>query len=1144
MHIARGRRFALPTFSAAFVLAGTLIGSTGIASAQVPDEVADSSSAHKLAKQSGKSIIIGSETSETTQVKANPDGTRTRVEYTHPVRVKQQGAWASVDLSLVPQADGTLAPKAAPVTMSFTAGGPGSAAKPVARLVKGDAEVGFGWETDLPAARISGQTATYPEILPGVDLEVRAALTGFAQNLVVKTAEAAKNPKLQTITFKSHTKNTTISKAPAPAGVATRSAGAPSPEGLVVTGPDGNQVFGGDASRMWDSSGEGRQAVMGVDVGANTITVTPDQAFLADPATTYPVRLDPDYYCTTCSKAHHAVVQDSWPNATNFDRTDGAFGDLKAGYVNAGELGAAAAGRSRTYFQMHMHGITGKYIHSATMHAKVIKSYSCDPTPTELWLTYGIGTSTSWNNQPAWDQRLSENNKRNHPVYCATDGGADFDATAAVIKAASCECPLTTFMFKAKDENSLDASWRRFDLNPYLEVRYNSYPNVPTDLGMQGWGSNRVDALPCITGDGRPAVNTRTQLRLRARVSDPDGDLLRDSGFAVHRGQANDWVTDLVARDVPSGSFAEVTVSKELLAENRVYNWLVYAGDGEARSPYSQRCEFRVDSVSPSTPAVSSTDYPTTGFNGSVGRTGIFTFAPNGNTGPDGTMDVVRYGWSLNVNTFDSRVDVTDASGVVSVPITPKTGQTNVLYVQAYDKAGNQAATPQRYVFNVADPSGPVAAWNFDELAGTTAADKTSKGHPLTLHGGASFGTGYANNGQVNTGSSFSTTSSALVDTSRAFSVSAWVKLDNLNSSYTIASQDGNRASGFYLQYADDVNRWSLSAVSSDQDSPGSARTVSTSPPKSGVWTHLLGTYEPNSHKLSLYVNGKLEGTANATLWNATGPFVVGAAKWMGERSHNVPGTIDHVQVWDRALSAAEAAKQNNFAVLRAHYNLDERTDTSTKDEVTSQNGTLSGGVTWAGTPADPDDPNQILSSRDKWLNFDSSGTGEVTGPRSVNLRTDRSYTVSAWVRHSGFDNTMQVAVSMGDGTHSPFLLGYRPEWGRWGFLLSSSPSGGGSSAFSDQVAEVGKWVHLAATFDATTGAIALYVNGIKQNTFDRSATGLHSFDASGDFWVGRGTWSGQRFGLRGVDVDDARIYSGVLSPEDVTDLYSATKHF
>ncbi|WP_112270643.1 hypothetical protein [Lentzea terrae] len=134
---ARGRGLALPVFSAALVFAGTLIGSVATASAAVPDEVRDAASAEKLAKQSGKSIVIGAETTETSQVKANPDGTRTLVTHTHPVRVQRNNTWTDVDLNLAPQADGSLAPKAAPVTMSFTAGGPGSAKGPVARLVKG-----------------------------------------------------------------------------------------------------------------------------------------------------------------------------------------------------------------------------------------------------------------------------------------------------------------------------------------------------------------------------------------------------------------------------------------------------------------------------------------------------------------------------------------------------------------------------------------------------------------------------------------------------------------------------------------------------------------------------------------------------------------------------------------------------------------------------------------------------------------------------------------------------------------------------------------------------------------------------------------------------------------------------------------------
>ncbi len=48
---------------------------------------------------------------------------------------------------------------------------------------------------------LDGSTATYPEVLPGVDLAVAASVDGFSQALIVKTAEAAGNPELAQLDF-------------------------------------------------------------------------------------------------------------------------------------------------------------------------------------------------------------------------------------------------------------------------------------------------------------------------------------------------------------------------------------------------------------------------------------------------------------------------------------------------------------------------------------------------------------------------------------------------------------------------------------------------------------------------------------------------------------------------------------------------------------------------------------------------------------------------------------------------------------------------------------------------------------------------------------------------------------------------------
>ncbi|USX49358.1 LamG domain-containing protein [Lentzea sp. HUAS12] len=583
-------------------------------------------------------------------------------------------------------------------------------------------------------------------------------------------------------------------------------------------------------------------------------------------------------------------------------------------------------------------------------------------------------------------------------------------------------------------------------------------PNPPTDLS--------IESRSCEAG---VLVPTRTPT-LRAKLSDGQGS---SADFIVYQGA--DRVVELTASGASSGSFAEVVVPQGVLAEGGIYRWSVRASDGKRKSKWAD-CGFQVDSTAPEQPVVTSVDYPKGGFNGSPGRTGVFTFAPGTST------DVVGYGWSLNVDTFANRVS---ANGPVDVPITPTVSGPNSLYVRAYDRAGNPSAR-QVYEFMVASPSKPVAAWNLDETSGTTAADSTGHGHALTLHG-ASFGPGYSGNGLIGSSSS---TGTGVVDSSRAFSVSAWVKLGETGSSHAVAGQQ----SGFSLGYTG--GHWSF----------GTASSATT--PSAGEWTHLAGVYEPG--KVSLYVNGKLEGTGNATFAGASGPFVLGQGQ--------ATAAVDHVQVWDRVLSAVEVVKHNNLVAERAHYLLDEREGTTAKDEVTGQNATLSGGVTWAGTPLDPDDPNQIPTSKDKWAGFDS--TGLITGPRPANLRTDRSFVISAWVRPQG--DLAATVLGLGD---APFGLAYRPDSNRWSFQW------GEEVLLADIPVLTNDWVHLAATFDATTGTVALHVNGTRQSG---TRTVLQPADLTGDLVVGRG--------FTGA-VDDPRVFSGWMDEQDVNDLRTASTH-
>jgi concanavalin A-like lectin/glucanase superfamily protein len=625
-------------------------------------------------------------------------------------------------------------------------------------------------------------------------------------------------------------------------------------------------------------------------------------------------------------------------------------------------------------------------------------------------------------------------------------------------------------------------------------------PNRPIDLGMEGWGPTAADGLPCATGVDRPVVPTRTP-RLRARVFSETGSAAV-SGFRVYTGTADDHTwndEDFPVDFVPSGSFAETTVPDGRLADGGVYTWQAWQGSAAEPGGFSALCEFEVDATAPNTPTVSSSDYPADVVSGGVGEPGGFTF------GPSGSPDVVRYGWSLGVDSGD----VTAVDGTATVTITPTKWGTNVLYVTAFDRAGTRSATRAVHQFVVPSPTPPTGYWKLDETGGTTAADSSGSGRPLTLAGGATLGSGYSGNALALDGTAaFAATEAPVVDPTRAFSVSAWVKLDDASSSRTVVSQDGSTDSAFALRYDADLNRWTV------------ATARSAAAPEIGVWTHLVGVHVPTTHQFLLYVNGKLEGTsASGALGAATGPLVVGAGQVAGNRAEHFAGSIDLVQTWGRVVTAAEVSTVANRPGLRAHYPFSETTGTTTRDLVSGAEGVLSGGVAFTG------------GRRGRWTTFDASSTGRVTAPLPAGFRTDRSYSVAAWVRAGAFDGADRTAVST---TGSLFSLGYSA--GYWAFSVPKS-DGTDVRSTSFSAAEADQWTHLVGVHDAVTGRTTLFVDGVEQTT---ATTPVDAGTAStGGLLVGGGPASGAWSG----EVDDVMVHAGVLDDSDVFRVYNDTYH-
>jgi hypothetical protein len=1117
----------------------------------IPDEAKTEAAAAQAAKAGNKSVRVLDKTDEITEVRANPDGSFTWTQHVRPVRVNRSGKWVDADVTLERRADGTVGPRATVVDVSMSGGGAGSGARPLVKIAANGTEAGLSWPSDLPEPVLSGPTATYPDVLPGVDLRITADVLGYQQVLVVKTPEAAKNPRLKKIMFGSFAKGGKVSVDKGRGAGRRSDVGSDKQaDGLKVADQSGAPVFHGDASAMWDSSAEStpelrgtglgaHTAAMGVEVTDKTLGVSPDQAFLSAPDTKYPVFIDPDYNCTSCGKAHHVVVQSAWPTALNFDRTDGALNDLKAGYVCEGSCFT-----SRTYLRMSTGSLSGKKINDAYLHLDTLHSYYCSgATPTQLFLAGWVDGSTNYGNQPGpiggWGANpLSTGNTTKNSTHCpGNPGGMDLWAHSAIQSAADNGWGETAFLIKGSNESN-NTSWRRFDLNPYMIVKYNSYPNVPSDMGIEGWGPNAWDALPCAQGANRPFIATKTP-RLRARISDPDGGML-DGIFHLSTSGApvQTWDGNATFRhNIPSGSFVEAAVPQGTIVEDGTYFWNAGVGDGQL-DRWSGVCEMTVDTAPPGSPYVSSVEYPAGKDAGGIGKSGSFTFKPP----PWLTDDIAYYLYSFTPQGDDPQTRVTPAvlNGQVTVSWTPMVSGPLKLSVRAVDRAGNRS-TITTYPIDVADyqvgVSGKVAQWSFEDTLADTAEAKS-----LTYVGPPPPG-GYYGDGQQGravlmdaVNSEYYQAKDSLTRTDAGFTVSAWAFLGADDTNYTVLSQDGTRASGFKLQYSDADDRWALSVTNADVDIPSTVyKALSASPPSLNTWTHLTGVYDAAAAKLRIYVGGVLSGEASMpiTPWNATGPFVIGAAKVGGARSQHFTGSIDSVRVHSRALTAAEiAALPAGSATANpvAEYLFE---DSNLGDNIEEGLWNTGANVNLAQTPGAPT-YQAGYAGRGYHVASSTSPRPMTAGPL---VSTTDSFSVGGWVKLD--DKAGYYALFSQDGNRtSGFAVGYAPNYDRFIFGLPNEDSDAAQYqwAIGTSSPQIGVWTHIAAVHDTATHKISLYVNGIREAQIDITV----AFNATGPFVVGAFKLAGSYASLWTGSIDEVNVYDGALTDAEVVNLVNA----
>ncbi|WP_250009043.1 LamG-like jellyroll fold domain-containing protein [Actinoplanes sp. M2I2] len=809
-----------------------------------PDRTDPVAVAATQARKLGEAVPVSSLTSESSTTSVAPDGKLTTTYSSSPERVRQNGQWVPIDTTLVKRPDGSYAPKAAITDVSFGAGG----SKSLVTLKDGDASLRFAWLAELPTPSVSGDTATYANVRPDVDLQVTADATGYSSMLVVKNARAAADPALRKIDFGLSSTGVTISP--------TGDGGAE-----AVARRTGETVFHTNTALMWDSSPAtaaqttakketgrsrivqderpgpgrlgGRRAQVKVGIGGGKQTLTPDRGLLTAKTTTFPVFIDPAWTGARSQQNWARISSNGW-NVYNSTAKTGA----NSARIGLDDWVGGAGERAKTYYQMDTSGVAGAEVSKATLYVTQRWAASCYNTSAVVYGTAIPSSYTasglSWGHEPAKKTGVLST-LSGRETDCGTKdvrvtpASFAFNVLSYVKPNAKGGAKKLNFLVQAANMDD-KYSWKQLGYGggARLSIEYSYRPKL--------YKGGLPTVTPSIYDMGRYLTTTNTPT-LTAKGSN-----------GVHNGSQEN-----VAMRYEFYRGSQLIVSKQTGFSQYGQPWTIpRLQDGDYRwraKPQNQSKlwgdvwtawqNVTIDTVAPWAPKVKSTQFPPKQLGGAFSDKGTFQITPDKTGGHkdnitgylfslDGDLSNVTYKalpanqritWTTGITTpvpgkiYYASADNAAGTGTAVLngsagpQFTPGTSGAHKLTVKAVDQAGS--TSPQTaYVF-YAGRSTPTFATATKLVNGGTAtntdgtttvvppAAATTTGKVVTQAGGGGFyfGDGFqavlSNNGTAKVSKNDTVTYSFNVPSTGLWEVGIHVTTGTANGIYTLVFDKG-----------------------------------------------------------------------------------------------------------------------------------------------------------------------------------------------------------------------------------------------------------------------------------------------------------------------------------------------------------------
>ena len=869
----------------------------------------DNRSASQRAAASGERVEVLQKRTEDSQTFANPDGTFTLEQSSVPVRTKQNGQWVNLDITLSRGADGMVRPRAAAMEMAFSGGGAG----PLVVLDSDGRKLEISWPTTLPAPVVQGDSLTYPSVYPGVDLRVNVTTLSFSQVLIVRTRQAGLLPQLQKIELDVN----------APGMQVRRATGG----GIDVIDDLGSKVFSAPKPTMWDSKGDGEAqapsadrteeplegdsvATMPLEVTQDSVAVTPVRSLMDDPATVYPLHVDPGF---TAGRIARSMINQHYPSTSGW----GWGGDEGVGYQSYEPWS-----RKRLLFGFTVSSIAGADVSVAVLSTFETWSASCTPKVVEVWKTARFTDTTTWDNgsgSSVWQQKLSYATAAHGRDGCDPGGHwVTFNVMSAVEPVVAASGSSIYLGMRASDEND-ELAWKRFRYDAKLSVTYN-YP--PTVINPH----TEYPTTECVTTSASdPVIGDNTPVPV-VSITDPDtakGEKVQ-AQFEMRRAsdQAPFWTH--TTPWVDGGADVDIkppVVDVPKLWSNTTYVWRARAYDGKTYSAWTTPCLFYVDTAKPYAPSITiETAAPYT-LNNAI----TVKFGPTG-----GDTDIAGYKYAINDDVPRSVMLSPSAPWATT---TPTAFGPLIVYAWGYDQAGNQSAAAKLTINVASTPA--MGTWLMNEGTGLSTKDESANGRVMYLGPQVTWVEG--NKGQPDyavdlqglqtSGETTATAASNIVNTSQNFSVAVRVKLGIKSNRQVIVSEDHPGRSSFSLGTSEMT--WDGKETADPADDNQDQRkvkwmfTVSTSsgpvstisnwiPYDADDWAHVTGVFNRSTGALELYVNGVLQTVKDSNGLNGfvrvpggvpvvdgTGPFRTGLGIDNSATTYFFRGFVDDVYLYN-----------------------------------------------------------------------------------------------------------------------------------------------------------------------------------------------------------------------------------------------------